>query len=155
MDGSDLVVELIKLVGQLIWLVLRLLWWLLRSLVKLVKLARPRPLASRISSGQVSEAQVVVTERPRPAAAQRAAVDRRSRFDGALAALERRAAAMAEAARLERANRRFVHALTEFFPEELARVRQLARDTKGELRPGLERAPAALGGVLDEIDSLM
>lgn len=154
MGEWESLVGLIKLIGQLIWLVLRLLWWLLRSLVKLVKLALPKPLASRISSVQASEAQVVVAERSRPAVVQRAAADRRIRFDGALVALERRAAGMAEAARFERANRRFVHALTEFFPEELARVRLVARST-GELRPGLERAAAALGGVLDEIDSLM
>jgi hypothetical protein len=100
-------------------------------------------------------AQVVQAERPRPAAVDRAAADRRLKLDRALVALERRAAAMADTARLERANRRFVNALTEFFPEELARVRQLARSTKGELRPGLERAPAALAAVLDEIDALM
>jgi hypothetical protein len=155
MTEWELIVGLVKLIGQLVWLVLRLLWWLLRSLVKLVKLALPKPLESRLSSDLGSEAQVVVAERPRPGAVQRATVDRRNRFDDALAALERRAGGMAEAARLERANRRFVQALTEFFPEELARVRKLSRDTKGELRPGLERAPVALGGVLDEIDTLM
>jgi hypothetical protein len=156
MDEWELIVGLIKLVGQLIWLVLRTVWWVLRSLVKLMKLALPKPLRSRLLGDPSSEAQVVVTERPRPvAAAQRGAVDRKRQFDGALAALERRAAAMAETARLERANRRFVHALAEFVPEELGRVRQLARDTKGELRPGVERAPVALGVVLDEIDVLM
>ncbi|HEX7838141.1 MAG TPA: hypothetical protein VF469_11790 [Kofleriaceae bacterium] len=149
---GDLLIELIKLVGQLIWLVLRLLWWLLRSAVKLLK---PKPLASRLPAATAPAAQVVPAERSRPAAIERAAAERRMKLDRALPALERRAAAMAETARLERANRRFVNALTEFFPQELARVRQLVRDTKGELRPGLERAAGSLAAVLDEIEALM
>lgn len=152
MDGGDLVIELIKLVAQLIWLVLRLLWWLARSAVKLMK---PRPLASRLPVATAPAAQVVQAERPRPAAVDRAAAERRVQLDRALAALDRRAAAMAETARLERANRRFVNALTEFFPQELARVRQLTRNTKGDLRPGLERAAGSLTAVLDEVEALM
>jgi hypothetical protein len=152
MGGDDLVIELIKLVVKLIVLVLRLVWWLLRSAVKLVT---PRPLASRLPVARAPEAQVVAADRPRSGAVERAAAERRVKLDRALAALDRRTAAMAESARLERANRRFVHALTEFFPQELARVRQLARDTKGELRPGVERAPAALDGMLDEVEALM
>ena len=160
MGEGDLLIELIKLVGQLIWLLLKLVWWLLRSVVKLVMRLKPKPLTSRLPAATapaqvVTAAQVVPAARARPGAIDRAAMDRRLKLDRALAALERRAAAMAETARLERANRRFVHALTEFFPEELARVRQLARDTKGELRPGLERAAGSLGAVLDEVDALM
>jgi hypothetical protein len=98
---------------------------------------------------------VVPAERSRPAAIERSAAERRMKLDRAFAALERRAAAMAEPARLERANRRFVNALTEFFPQELARVRQLARDSKGELRPGFERAAGSLAAVLDEVEALM
>jgi hypothetical protein len=150
MDGGDLIVELVKLVGQLILLVLRLVWWLLRSAVKLLT---PKPLTSRLRAAAAPKAQV---ERPRPAVVERAAAERRIKLDRALAALGRRAAAMAETARLERANRRFVGALTEFFPQELARVGQLARaTTTGELRPGLERAAGSLEAVLDEVDALM
>jgi hypothetical protein len=152
---GELIGELIKVIAKLIWLVLKLVWWLLRSAVKLVLRLKPRPLASRLQAAVVPSTQVVQVERPRPAAADRAAADRRIKLDRALVALDRRAAAMAETARLERANRRFVNALTEFFPQELARVRQLVRDTKGELRPGLDRAAGALAGVLDEVDALM
>jgi hypothetical protein len=155
MEEGDVLIALVKLVGQLIWLVLQLLGWLLRSAVKLVKLVTPKPLASRLPAATPPAAQVVPAERSRPAAIERAAAERRVKLDRALAALERRAAAMAETARLERANRRFGNALTEFFPQELARVRQLARDTKGELRPGLERAAGSLAAVLDEVEALM
>ena len=154
MNGDDLVIELIKLVGQLILLVLRLVWWLLRSVVKLLLRLNPKPLASRLSA-PTAAAQVVPAERPRPAGADRAAAERRVKLDRALAALERRAAAMADTARLERANRRFVGALTEFFPQEAARIRKLARDTKGELRPGLERAAGSLAVMLQEVGALM
>jgi hypothetical protein len=152
MDGDlvgELVVFVIKVIGQLFLLVLRLLWWLLRSAVKLVT---PKPLTSRLAAAAAPTARV---ERPRPAAVDRAAAERRIKLDRALAALGRRAAAMAETARLERANRRFVSALTEFFPQELARVGQLARVATGELRPGLERAAGSLEAVLDEVDALM
>jgi hypothetical protein len=152
MDDGDLVIELIKLVVKLIALVFQLLWWLLRSVVKLLT---PGPLASRLTRARAPEAQVVAAGRPRSGAAERAAAERRGKFDRALAALDRRAAEMAETARLERANRRFGHALTEFFPQELARVRQLSRDTRGELRPGLERAAGSLAGMLDEVEALM
>ena len=155
MGEGDLFVELIKLVVQLIVLILRLVWWLLRSVGKLVKLAMPKPLASRLQVATAPEAQVVQAERSRPAATERAAAERRIKLERTLAALDRRVAAMVETARLERANRRFVHALTEFFPQELARVRQLVRDTKGELRPGLERAAGSLAARLDEVEALM
>jgi hypothetical protein len=155
MGEGDLLVELVKLVGQLVWLVLKLVWWLLRMVVKLVMRLKPKPLASRLPVATAPAQVVVPAERARPAPVERAVAERRIKLDRALAALDRRAAAMADTARLERANRRFVHALTEFFPEALARVRQLIRDTKGELRPGLERAAGSLTVVLDEVEALM
>jgi len=144
-----LVIALLKLVAQLIWL-------LVRGIAALAKwtfqVMRPKPVLARRPPPLAAADPGTAAPRPRRAGPDEA--ERRRGLGRALAAIERRAAALATLAGLERPNRRFQDALTSYVPATVGGVRaELVRASSTSV--GVPRAVTSLELVLDEIEQLM
>lgn len=148
---DEIIFGLLKLIIQLLVLLVmaigRLLRWTYRKLKPApILVRRPAALAMAVTERAAAPA------RRKPVAPSEA--ERRRGLERALGGIERRAAALAVTAGLERPNRRFQDALTGYVPTTIGGVRaELARSGAGAA--GVPRVIASLDLVLDEIEQLM